>query len=103
MTAASPTRNPLKDFPPDPEDMNDDRADWAEAALIEFRRITGTDDEDALGDLLCDLMHWSDRNGGDFENALRLARLHYDAETAPEPSDFCLSASGREGGLTISD
>jgi len=64
--------------------MNDARAEWAEAAISEFRRITGTDDEDALGDLLCDLMHWCDRNGCDFEDALRQAHVHYEAETTPE-------------------
>jgi hypothetical protein len=77
----------MKRLPPDPENMNDARADWAATALRCFARETGTDDEDALTDLLCDLMHWSDRHGGDFENALRLARLHYEAETAPELSE----------------
>lgn len=77
----------MKPLPPDPENMNDARAAWAAAALRCFSQETGTDDEDALTDLLADLMHWSDRNGGDFENALHFARLHYDAETAP-----CVSA-----------
>lgn len=36
--------------------MNDARAELAAAALNEFQHITGADDEDALGDLLCDLM-----------------------------------------------
>lgn len=71
-------------LPPDPENMNDDRADWAAAALRSFQRETGTDDEDALGDLLCDLMHWCDRNHADFEAALFRARGHYEAETTPE-------------------
>jgi hypothetical protein len=71
-----------KPLPADPE-KNDDRAVWAAAALNEFRRITGTEDEDALGDLLCDLMHWSDRNGCDFDAALSRARMHYEAETTP--------------------
>jgi hypothetical protein len=74
-------------LPPDPEYMNDARADWAATAIHCFAQKTGTDDEDVLADLLCDLMHWSDRHGGDFENALRLARLHYDAETAPGPTE----------------
>ena len=70
-----------KPLPPDPENMNDKRAQWAAAALREFGRITGTDDEDALGDLLCDLMHWCDRNDMDFEAALWRARCHYEAES----------------------
>ena len=67
---------------PDPEKMNGDRAEWAAAALRQFQRATGCDYEDSLGDLLCDLMHWSDRNNFDFEAALCRARGHYEAETA---------------------
>jgi hypothetical protein len=77
--------NPL---PPDPEGMNNDRAEWAGAALRQFRSVTGTDFEDALSDLLGDLMHWADRNGVTFDDQLSCARMHYEAETAaddPEP------------------
>ena len=45
-------------LPPDPDTMNVSRAGWAGAALSTFMRETGTDEEDALGDLLTDLMHW---------------------------------------------
>ena len=72
---------PKKKLPPDPENMNDDRAEWAASALRQFRCVTGTDYEDALGDLLGDLMHWCDRNNFDFELALNRARGHYQAET----------------------
>lgn len=65
-----------KPLPADPENMNDDRAAWAEAALNEFRRVTGTDDEDALGDLLCDLMHWCDRTAA--------------TSTPPSPAPKCI-------------
>ena len=74
-----------KRLPPDPENMNDDRAAWAAAALRHFQCTTGTDDEDALVDLLGDLLHWCDRNTFDFEAALACARMHYEAETAPPP------------------
>ena len=67
--------------PPDPEGMNGDRAEWAGAALRHFQCVTGTDYEESLGDLLGDLMHWSDRNNFDFEAALFRARGHYAAET----------------------
>jgi hypothetical protein len=70
-------------LPPDPEEMNDARASWAAAALHCFQRKTGSEDDTALIDLLCDLMHWCDRNDGDFEQALQLARMHYEAETSP--------------------
>ena len=72
-------------LPPDPEEMNDNRAAWAATAILSFQQETGTDDENALTDLLCDLMHWADRNGEDFENELCRARMHYEAETAPAP------------------
>jgi hypothetical protein len=71
-------------LPPDPDNMNDDRAKWAQAALRAFRKATGADAEEALGDLLTDLMHWSDRNNFDFDAALDRARMHYEAETASE-------------------
>jgi hypothetical protein len=74
--------NPI--LPPDPENMNDDRAKWAQAALRAFRRATGADAEEALGDLLSDLMHWSDRNNFDFDAAFDRARMHYEAETTGE-------------------
>jgi virginiamycin B lyase len=50
-------------LPPDPENMNGDRAEWAAAALRHFQCCTGTDYDDSLPDLLGDLMHWCDRNG----------------------------------------
>ncbi len=56
------------------------------AALRQFLYATGCDYEDSLGDLLSDLMHWSDRNNFDFEAALCRARGHYEAETAAGPS-----------------
>lgn len=80
----------LKDFrtmpnlPPDPDGMNDDRAAWAGSAVAAFVQVTETDQEDALGDLLADLMHWSDRNNYDFDAALDRARWHYEAETVGE-------------------
>ena len=76
-----------KRLPPDPENQNDERAEWAASALRDFQRRTGTDDEDTLSDLLCDLMHWSDRNNCDFGAELSRARMHYEAETAAECCD----------------
>jgi hypothetical protein len=67
-------------LPPDPEGMNDDRAAWAEHAMAAFQVATGTDDEDALSDLLADLMHWADRAKYDFDAALIRGRDHYEAE-----------------------
>lgn len=44
-------------------------------------RLQGGDCEDALTDLLCDLMHWSENTGARFWDALEAARLHYVAES----------------------
>jgi len=76
-------RKPV-DLPPDPDNMNDSRAQWAGAALSTFMKETGTDEEDSLGDLLADLMHWADRNNFDFDAALDHARWQYGAETNGE-------------------
>jgi len=75
-------------LPPDPEDMNGKRARWAEIALIAFQRETGTDDEDATADLLCDLMHLADRRGWNFDIELERAQAHYEAETTPAVDDL---------------
>ena len=81
-TVAATIVGTAQPLPPDPEKMNDDRTEWAAAALRQFKRATGCDYEDSLGDLLSDLMHWADRNNFDFEAALCRARGHYEAETA---------------------
>jgi hypothetical protein len=71
-------------LPPDPEAMNNDRAEWAATALRQFQSATGSDFEDVLADLLGDLMHWADRNAVTFHDELSRARMHYEAETAAE-------------------
>ena len=69
---------------------NDDRASWAEAALIVFAQRTGLatetlgDKEDPfliVSDLLADLAHWCDRNHVDLPSVLAHANRHYQAET----------------------
>ena len=76
-----PVPSPL---PPDPEGMNEARSTWAAQAIDTFREATGTDEEDALCDLLADMMHWADRRHHDFDAALLRAHDHYEAETLPE-------------------
>ncbi|GAA4422381.1 hypothetical protein [Bremerella cremea] len=68
----------------DSESRNEDRANWAEYAVVAFQSVTGVDDLNALIDLLADLMHWADRNDRDFEAAYAMARKHYEAETASD-------------------
>jgi hypothetical protein len=85
-------QGPLKVFrspaslPPDPESMNENRAAWARQALAAFIAATGADWDDALADLLCDLMHLCDRCGVAFDCEMARAKCHYEAETASEPS-----------------
>lgn len=43
------------------EGMNDKRAMWAMCALIEYNRVTGSDLETAIKDLIGDLGHFLDR------------------------------------------
>jgi hypothetical protein len=69
-------------LPPDPDQMNEKRALWAEAALLAFQSLTGTDMEDAVCDLTADLMHWCDRHGMDFDNELQRGHGHYVEETS---------------------
>jgi hypothetical protein len=68
-------------LPPDPEGMNNERADWAGAALRHFECTTGTDETGALADLLCNLLHWCDREGFSFDKELECARDSYAEET----------------------
>ena len=91
-------------LPPDPTAdegiSNDDRAAWAEVALVAFARRTGmlkeqdhinVQSEDRfhiLADLLADLGHWCDRNGVDLPSALAHAAWHYHAETGGEGTQF---------------
>lgn len=64
----------------DPDGMNADRARWANTALACFMELTGTDECDALTDLLCDLMHRCE-NIEEFEASLAMARMHFEQET----------------------
>lgn len=75
-------------IPPDPEDMNDERSEWAEQALDLFIGFTGCDEQDALCDLLANLAHLCDRKGWSMENELRRARMHYKDETENQGTQF---------------
>ncbi len=84
-----------EELPPDPERMNGRRSAWAARAVAAFMDETGTDEADAVCDLLADMMHWCDRHGYDFARELARANDHYAAETlgdepAPGPHDTCV-------------
>jgi hypothetical protein len=69
----------------DPDDMNEWRAEAAEVALRSFEEFgyepNTEDDETILGDLLCDVRHFCDREGLDFDMLIERSRMHYTAET----------------------
>ena len=69
-------------LPPDPEMMNEDRSRRAGLAINAFITETGTAFESGLGDLLTNLMHWSDRHNFNFDAELDRARRHYHVETS---------------------
>lgn len=69
------------------EVTNLQRACWADRAIRAFMAETGTELEDSLCDLLCDLMHWANAKSFDFDTALDRARDHYRAELIEEGGD----------------
>lgn len=77
-------------LPPDPDGQNNDRAQWAEAAVLAFIAETRSEPQTALYDLLCDLMHYCDREPSPFGEsqehtfsiALTRAEQHYHNETS---------------------
>jgi hypothetical protein len=80
---------------PGPDQLNGARAARAGHAVEAFQRATGTDDADALDDLLADHMHWADRADFDFDAALGRARSHYAAETRSDDSRCAARRSTR--------
>jgi hypothetical protein len=72
------------------EPSNEDRAGWARTALTAFvaevyrakelSAMHRDDLEDAVTDLICDLLHFADQNGLSAEAIEARARWHYEAE-----------------------
>lgn len=63
---------------------NEDRAAWVRQ-LIEFPPHDAHDDiEDALVDLMTDLLHLANISGIDVESMIETVKLHFDAELLPE-------------------
>jgi hypothetical protein len=82
---------------PDEGITNDERASWAEVALLAFAQRTRMakkmigDKEDAfliVSDLLTDLAHWCDRHNIELGLALVHAAGHYQAETGGAGRQF---------------
>lgn len=72
-----------KTLPLDPDNQNSNRSDLAHAAVRAFQVETGTDDCDAIADLIGDLAHFCDRNPeyGTVWDAIRRAKSYYREET----------------------
>ena len=66
--------------PPD----NNDRANWAEEALMVFTATTGgqlhLERDDMVADLLCDLGHYCDRHKLDFDALVERAKRNWHHE-----------------------
>jgi hypothetical protein len=68
---------------PDPESMKRHHAECAAAAIRHFMRDTGTNWGDAVSELLCDLMHFCNREDDfDFNRELDRARTYYEVDTS---------------------
>jgi len=59
------------------------RARSAETTIVELCVSTGSTMNDAVTDLLTDLMHWAKLTGRDFEHSLDTARMHFSEEVQP--------------------
>lgn len=59
---------------------NTERAAVAETAVEAFMKACRTDREDAVGDLICNLMHLADADGNDPIEVVKNAIYHYFAE-----------------------
>ena len=65
-------------LPPDPDRMNELRAEWAGECIEHMAEITGCEGgKEAAGDLLCNYFHWCDRQGIDMEALFAGARSCY--------------------------
>lgn len=69
---------------------NKDRAGWAASAVLQYAIAKeGTagfydDPSTVLTDLLCDLMHYAELRDIEFEQCVRMAQAHHEAELAEE-------------------
>lgn len=74
--------SPAPKLPPDPDGMNDERAGLAKSAMDALPVDGDVPAENRVRDLLCNLHHWCDRNGIDFDSIAEEAEGSYRSETA---------------------
>jgi hypothetical protein len=80
-------RSTLANLPPDPDSMNDLRAQWADDALVPFEREEDEFLQSAVS-LLCYIGHWCDRNGFQLANVRKMAAERYSDETEGQGLQF---------------
>jgi len=60
------------------------KKEWRKRALEAVRAAVRAgsmdEEENAVRDMLCHLLHWCDVHEIDFQDELRIARMHFDAE-----------------------
>lgn len=54
------------------------------ATLKKYQKVTGSDDDNAISDVLADLMHYCRDNDIDFRKELSTARWHFNEEVKEE-------------------
>jgi hypothetical protein len=81
VTAPVPEPITIRELPEDVDGRNGERAQLGANALLQFQMATRCDQENALPDLLANLMHFEDRRGPCLDDALNEARDHYVFET----------------------
>ena len=86
-TAKHPELPQVLQLGPYGEPHNLSRAHGAAKAIYTFMRVTRCDEEDALTDLLCDLMHWARFRRFDFAFEFRRAEGNFAAELHDEKLD----------------
>jgi len=70
-----------------PDTNNEVRAWWAARCVREFMTMTGVDPEDAIGDLVANLMHLARLTDQDPELQLMRGQAHFYAEEKEEQDD----------------
>lgn len=69
---------------------NEDRAESAFRALQKFNQVTDIEDEEPetqIADLLCNLQHYADEQGVDFQACLDRGNRNYEAEVQQEQQE----------------
>lgn len=68
----------------DPDKLNSRRAAWGLLTQKYFQQMTGSEDENAISDLIADLLHTAHGMGQDPAEELRRAVFQFNAETSED-------------------